>query len=133
MTTLDPQTTPRGEPPRFPHRLVPIGNIEGATAYNGSGDRLGTISRLMVDNSTGQIEYAVLALGGFLGMGESQHPVPWELLEHDTQRGGYIFYLEKGMLRGGPSYRASDEPDWDQAYADRLANYYARPSGVPLS
>lgn len=118
------QTATKYEPVDFPHRLVRTTKIEGATVYNADGDRLGTISSLMADNQTGQIEYAVLALGGFLGMGESQHPLPWDCLAHDTRRGGYVLELDKRLLRRGPSYRASDEPDYDQAYASRVTGYY---------
>lgn len=118
------QTAPKYEPVHFPHRLVPTTRILGATVYNIDGEPLGTISSLMADNQTGQIEYAVLALGGFLGMGESQHPLPWDRLAHDTRRGGYVLDLDKQLLRDGPSYRASAEPDYDEAYASRVTGYY---------
>ena len=85
----------------------------------------------MADNQTGHIKYAVLALGGFLGMGESQHPLPWGSLVHDTRRGGYVIDFDKGLLRGGPSYRASDEPDYDQAYASRVSGYYGARDATP--
>jgi sporulation protein YlmC with PRC-barrel domain len=126
-----PQTASKYEPVDFPHHLVPTSRIEGATVYNTDGEALGTISSLMADNQTGQIEYAVLALGGFLGMGESQHPLPWDRLAHDTRRGGYVLDLDKRILRGGPSYRASDEPDFDHAYASRIAGYYGRARATP--
>lgn len=124
------QNSPAFEQVDFPHRLVSTSRIEGATVYNVEGQPLGKISSLIADNQTGQIEYAVLALGGFLGMGESQHPLPWDRLAHDTRRGGYILDVDKGLLRGGPSYRASDEPDYDPAYAGRVSGYYAR-AGLP--
>lgn len=125
------QNAPDFEQVDFPHRLVATSRIEGATVYNTEGKPLGTISAMIADNQTGRIEYAVLALGGFLGMGESQHPLPWDRLAHDTRRGGYILDLDKGLLRGGPSYRASDEPDYDQAYAGRVSGYYARAGSAP--
>lgn len=108
----------------FPHRLVSTRRIEGATVYDVEGRPLGKISSLIADNRTGRIEYAVLALGGLLGMGESHHPLPWDRLAHDTRRGGYLLDLDKGLLRGGPSYRTSDEPEYDQAYASRVTGYY---------
>ena len=124
MYENQPQTAPKYEAVDFPHRLVSVTKIVGATVYNSDGKPLGTISSLMADNQTGQIAYAVLSLGGFLGMGESQHPLPWDCLAHDTRRGGYLLDLDKGLLRGGPSYRTSDEPEYDQAYASRVTGYY---------
>lgn len=128
MNGIQPRTAPNFEPVDFPHRLVQTTRIDGASVYNADGERLGTISSLMADNQTGHIAYAVLALGGFLGMGESQHPIPWDRLAHDTRRGGYLLDLDKRLLRGGPSCRASDEPDFDRAYASRVTGYYGRGS-----
>jgi hypothetical protein len=31
----------------------------------------------MIDKYTGQVAYAVMSFGGFLGIGESYHPLPW--------------------------------------------------------
>ena len=40
---------------------------------------LGTIKELMIEMSSGKISYAVLAFGGFLGMGDRLFAVPWIL------------------------------------------------------
>jgi hypothetical protein len=124
MNEIHPQRAPKFEGVDFPRCLVQTSRIEGASVCDTDGERLGTISSLIADNQSGQIEYAVLALGGFLGMGESQHPLPWDRLSHDSRRGGYVLDLEKGLLRGGPSYRTADEPDFDRAYAGRITTYY---------
>lgn len=120
---------PRGgvQPIADTERLVTTRQVEGAAIYNRDGDRIGTIAALMVDKRTGRIEYIVMASGGFLGMGESLHPLPWAILAYDSRRGGYVVDLDQDMLKGGPSYRASDEPAYDAAYAERVSSYY----GVP--
>jgi PRC-barrel domain len=35
----------------------------------------------MVDKRSGQVEYAVMSFGGFLGIGDSYHPLPWKSLK----------------------------------------------------
>jgi len=30
-----------------------------------------------------------MSFGGFLGIGEKYHPLPWDALDYDTERGGY--------------------------------------------
>lgn len=49
--------------------LIASDRVEGTTVYNRQGERLGHISNFMVDKRSGQVRYAVLSFGGFLGMG----------------------------------------------------------------
>ena len=41
-----------------------------------SGEKIGTIERLMIDKLSGNVAYAVLSFGGFLGMGQKHLPIP---------------------------------------------------------
>ena len=41
--------------------------VEGTSVYNNAGDKLGSIDNLMIDKRSGQVRYAVLEFGGFLG------------------------------------------------------------------
>ena len=87
------------------------------------GDHVGAVYALMVHKTLGQVTYAVLSLGGFLGMGKSFYPVPFSLLQYDPVRDVYVVTIDKRVLEGGPSW-ASNAPTFDQAYADRVSSYY---------
>ena len=67
--------------------LIASDRVEGTTVYNRQGERLGHISNFMVDKRSGQVRYAVLSFGGFLGMGTDHYPLPWSMLSYDTDRG----------------------------------------------
>ena len=69
-------------------RLIASDKVEGTAVYNRQGERLGTVYNLMIDKYTGQVAYAVMSFGGFLGIGESYHPLPWRVLTYDTRQGG---------------------------------------------
>ena len=43
----------------------------------------------MIEKLSGQVAYAVMSFGGFLGMGESYHPLSWKALNYDPRQGGY--------------------------------------------
>ena len=106
-------------------RLIASNKVEGTAVYNRQGERLGTVHNFMVDKFTGQVAYAVMSFGGFLGMGESYHPLPWRVLTYDTNMGGYVVDLDKSKLQGAPSYTAADEPNWtDRDYGRRVHDYY---------
>ena len=57
----------------------------------------------MVDKISGQVAYAVMSFGGFLGIGDSYHPLPWKSLTYDTGR-GHVVDLDRSRLEGAPSY-----------------------------
>lgn len=84
---------------------------------------VGYIHTFMVNKRSGQATHAVLTLGGFMGMGKSYYPLPFELLVYDPTADNYRISIEQQMLEGGPSW-ASNTPVFDQAYADRVAGYY---------
>ena len=85
----------------------------------------------MVDKRSGKVEYAVMSFGGFLGLGQSYHPLPWRVLTYDTGKGGYVVDLDKDRLRGAPSYTGSEAPDWsDPSYGRRIDDYYGGSAGI---
>jgi PRC-barrel domain len=108
-------------------RLISSTKVEGTKVYDRQGEHLGTISSFMVDKYSGQVAYAVLSSGGFLGLGhKSCHPLPWRVLSYDTNRGGYVVDLDKDTLAGAPGYAAGETPAWsDPSYSKSIDAYYA--------
>jgi PRC-barrel domain len=110
-------------------RLIASDKVEGTAVYNRQGERLGSVHNFMVDKRSGQVEYAVMSFGGFLGMGGSYHPLPWKALTYDTNQGGYVVDLDKDKLKGAPSYSTGEAQSWgDPAYGRRIDDYYG--SGI---
>ena len=106
-------------------RLIASNKVEGTAVYDRQGERLGSVHNLMVDKRSGQVAYAVLSFGGFLGMGASYHPLPWKALTYDTGKGGYVVDIDKDRLRGAPSFAEGETPDWrDPAYGRGVDDYY---------
>ena len=107
------------------NRLIASNKVEGTAVYNRQGEHLGSVYNFMVDKRSGQVEYAVMRFGGFLGIGDSYHPLPWKSLTYDTSQGGYVVDLDKTRLQGAPSYSSSEAPDWsDPSYSRRIDDYY---------
>jgi hypothetical protein len=87
------------------------------------GHSIGTTHSLLFDKASGQARFAVLSLGGMLGIGTAYYPVPWSLVTFDPVRDVYVVGVDKALLTGGPSW-ASNAPTFDQAYGERVASYY---------
>src|SRR5919205_1994263 len=94
------------------NRLIASNKVEGTAVYNRQGEKLGSVHNFMVDKRSGKVEYAVMSFGGFLGMGDSYHPLPWKVLTYDTSKGGYVVDLDKRMLQEAPSYKVGQEPPY---------------------
>jgi hypothetical protein len=111
------------------HRLIAADKVEGTPVRNRLGDDLGQIERIMIDKQSGKVAYAVMSFGGFLGMGESRHPLPWSVLTYDPDLDGYVVDLNTEQLKKAPTYASDQNVDWaDQGWGRRVHDYYgARP------
>jgi len=98
--------------------------VEGTSVYNPDGNKLGSIDNLMIDKWSGQVKYAVLEFGGFLGMGTDRYPLPWKVLKYSNEYGGYVVPLPKSVLEKAPKYRESEIPTYDSDYGKRVDSYY---------
>lgn len=87
------------------------------------GDRIGHVHAYMIQKRTGQALYVILAFGGFMGIGKAFYPLPFELLGYNPVEDRYVVTIDRRVLEGGPSW-ANNAPAFDQAYADRVAQYY---------
>src|SRR5215212_395316 len=58
------------------HDLIGSDRVEGTNVYRSNGKKIGEIERVMLDKLRGQVAYAVMRFGGFLGLGEDHYPIP---------------------------------------------------------
>jgi sporulation protein YlmC with PRC-barrel domain len=105
--------------------LIAASKVNGTSVYNRSGEKLGHVYDVMINKSSGKTEYAIMSFGGFLGIGDSYHPLPWRSLTYDERAGGYVVDIDRSRLEGAPSYSAANRDNWsDPAYGRRVDDYY---------
>jgi PRC-barrel domain len=83
------------------HSLIASDRVEGAPVRRSTGEKVGTIQRLMIDKLSGNVAYAVLSFGGFLGLGEKHLPVPWARLKYSPELEAYEVNLTDEGIRQG--------------------------------
>ncbi|MES2059376.1 MAG: PRC-barrel domain-containing protein [Pseudomonadota bacterium] len=103
--------------------LIQSNKVDVMPVRSRDGDKIGYVYAFMINKRSGQAVYAVLTIGGFLGMGKAYYPLPFSLLSFDAVADTYIVTIDRRVLEGGPSW-AANAPVFDQAYADRVASYY---------
>ena len=105
--------------------LISSDKVEGTAVYNREGEKLGSIHTLMIDKTSGKVAYAVMSFGGFLGIGDRYHPLPWSVLDYETSQGGYVVDLDRSKLEGAPTYGTSETPNWsDRSWGQQVHDYY---------
>jgi hypothetical protein len=113
--------------------LIGSDKVEGTAVYGADGERIGSIERVMLDKRSGQVSYAVLAFGGFLGIGHDHYPLSWNTLKYNTDLGGYQVGVTEDELTRAPKY--AEEEQWDWSDPDRtrqVDDYYKTPGGRGL-
>ncbi len=108
-------------------QLISSDKVEGTAVYDRSRTRLGSIQHIMLDKRSGKAAYAVMSFGGFLGIGEKYHPLPWNALTYDPTVGGYVVDLTRDQLDGAPVYAADASPWSDPTYGRGVNDYYGLP------
>lgn len=106
-------------------RLMGADTLIGNDVYNENEEDLGDIKEIMLDMTTGQVSYAVLSYGGFLGMGERLFAVPWDALKLDTANKRFILNVDKARLENAPGFDQDHWPDMaDQTWRDEIEAFY---------
>lgn len=99
--------------------------VLGTDVKDPTGSSIGKVEDIVLDKLSNNIMFAVVAFGGFLGIGEKYHPVPWSTLDYDEKAGGYIVSLTKDQLKAAPAYSMEELMKGDGTqFRDRVYDYY---------
>src|SRR5688572_10728045 len=92
--------------------------VQGTDVYNDAGEKIGHVEDVVFDKMSNRIMYAVLGFGGFLGLGEKYHPVPWAVLDYNESHGGYVIHASKAELEAAPHYTLDELVGRDGNWSD---------------
>lgn len=111
--------------------LMGADTLIGDSVINGQEEDLGDIKEIMLDMRTGQIAYAVLSFGGFLGLGEKLFAVPWQALHLDTVNKRFVLDIDKDRLKTAPGFDPDNWPDMsDVTWANQIHSFYGTDASV---
>jgi len=106
-------------------RIMAADSLRGEKVVNERGEKLGTITHIMLDVTQGTIAYAVLSFGGVLGLGDKLFAVPWHSLALDVENKWFVLNIEPERLRDAPGF---DKDHWpamaDPQWASEVHGYY---------
>lgn len=72
---------------------------------------MGAIEDIMIDITTGKIEYVVIKFGGFLTINEKYFAIPFNRLKVDPVKKAFILNESREMLEKAPGFDMSHWPE----------------------
>ena len=100
-----------------------VSKVIGSEVRNKSGDKIGDVRDLVVDDK-GTIKLAIVSTGGFLGVGDRLHAVPWDALTLGP-KDDHILDIDKAHLQAAPGFTSKTWPNLgdDRWLADNRRYY----------
>jgi len=109
-------------------QVLKVDDLDKVTLQSAQGEKVGEIGEVIVDPNTGRIAYAVVDMGGFLGMGERHVPVPWAAFQPGPEGQGLVLNATRDRLTAAPQFSRDNRPNMsDRQWAVAVHTYY----GVP--
>lgn len=106
-------------------QLMSATTLIGDAVCSRSGDNVGEIKEIMLDMRSGRISYAVMAFGGFLGMGDKLFAVPWDALTLDPKNKRFGIDVNREHLSSAPGFNKDQWPDMaDATWVAQIHDYY---------
>ena len=102
--------------------------VLGTAVKDRSGKKIGEVEDVMLDKTSNNILFAVVSFGGFLGMAEKYHPIPWSTLDYNEGEGAYVVNYTKEQLEAAPT-ASIDELTRDNGmqFREQTYTYYKAP------
>ncbi len=100
----------------------------GTTVNDTKGTKIGEVEDVVLDKLSNNIMFAVVSFGGFLGISEKFHPVPWSSLKYDKAKGSYVVDFSKEQLEAAPVGDLDELTRNDgHDFRNRAFDYYKAP------
>lgn len=108
-------------------RVLSAGTIQGDRVKDTEGNDVGKIEDIMIDLESGDIAYAVLSFGGFLGMGDKLFAVPWQSLQLNAEEHEFTINVNREVLESAPGFDKGNWPDFaDPTFGTETHSHYGQ-------
>ena len=102
--------------------------VLGTNVKDAEGHKIGEVEDIVLDKTSNNIMFAAVSFGGFLGVNEKYHPIPWSMLTYDKDESSYVVNVTKEQLQAAPADSISElTKDDGLTYRDRAFDYYRSP------
>jgi hypothetical protein len=104
--------------------LVGADGLTGMALVDRDSHKLGVIKDFYIDKVTGQVEFVVGATGGFLGVGEKFHPLPWRALTYSPSAEAFVTSFSKKEIEDAPAYDKEQLASTHYGWGEQVRRYF---------
>ena len=102
--------------------------VIGTDIHDAAGKKIGEVEDVMLDTLSNNIMFAVVSFGGFLGIAEKYHPIPWSSLKYDKSKDSYVGDFSKAQLEAAPAGSIEELTRNDGLdFRNQAVDYYKAP------
>ena len=113
-------TLDHGSDPECAPSVMAADALKGDTVLNSTGEKLGTLEKIVVDVPGGRIAYVVLSSDG-----DKLLPIPWRALTPNPENGYFVLDISKEQLEQAPRFDKDHWPSMsDSNWAREVHAYY---------
>lgn len=108
---------------------VRLSKLMDAKIKSSDGESLGEIEDVIVEPGTGEIKFAIVGKGGFLGLGEKLVPVPWQAINAKSDK-EFSINLDSEKLKTAPTAKDKTFAQLnDPSHTATIYQFYSVPAG----
>ena len=112
----------------FSNSPVRASSIIGTDVINPKGENLGEVKEVVIDSVNGRVAYAVVAFGGFLGLGKKLFAIPFSAFDYNAINNQYVLDVSRERLEAAPGFDSDHWPTMsDETWNRDVYKYYDRP------
>jgi sporulation protein YlmC with PRC-barrel domain len=105
--------------------LVRVTTLKSQRVFDGDNQEVGRINTVVFNPENGKLAYAVVTVGGFLGMGDTKYAIPWKYFEIDQQGRITASKIDKEMLRSAPKVETRNWSELqDEQFGKRVYQHF---------
>jgi sporulation protein YlmC with PRC-barrel domain len=132
LSEIENHTNPNANRPL---KVLTATSVIGDKVENKTGEKIGKIKDIMLDITTGKIEYVVVEVGGFLEFNEKLFAIPFSALQLNSKKQLFILDIEKEFLKKAPGFEKDHWPETNEHYTDVVAYWdgFLKPTAGPGS
>jgi sporulation protein YlmC with PRC-barrel domain len=106
-------------------KVLSASTLTKDSVRNRMDEVVGSIKEIMIDVPSGRVAYAMLSVGGFLGVGDRLFAIPWESLVLDEDRKCFILDVDRTRLEKAPGFDKANWPDMaETSWGSRVRKYW---------
>jgi sporulation protein YlmC with PRC-barrel domain len=101
-----------------PVRILTATSIIGDKVLDKKGENIGKIKDIMISIGDGKIEYIIMEVGGFMGIGEKLFAIPFSKLNLHPVDVNFVLDINRKSLEDAPGFDPTHWPETNSHYLD---------------